>query len=781
MADISNPYRPNEPIDDISMLFGRQDALDWLERQLNDNSRSIVLSGSALIGKTSLVKIASQRQQQDIFNLIVSLYLPANEERHRGEVQHSVEAVLRLVLEQVSTQLRLLDLIAGHYDNRGQASFVLRELFSEAHQHLGQAKLVLYLDDLHLLLDENMALIASFLTTLNTILDDCPQLHLIFTLNKDQLRQIRHRLIDRAPTHQLNVLPLDASINMVTLPVRDILRFDYGISRRITEITSHHPYYLSMFCHNLLNRQMFDGWVNQRDFDTVLNEILQLPIDPFETIWAESNFGEQSILSGMAEIQGAHGPMTDQEISRYLHKKHSQVLDQGVKNALNSLTERGVLVRMGHISYRFHVELFRFWLRENYNLSEVLHKVNWSNYTTHKPHTPYSLESSQISKHSSSQKTPSPKRWRIPWTIVAGLLVILCAFMSGGVLALRFLDVPVISFLASPSPTATIATLDTNQPSVEDNDQVTPLELEETAEPTPVPSPTSAIPPTPTAVPVKLVTLPSLTFMARDIEQSWRVYTMNADGSDVVALSPEGTDDRAPVWSPGGRQIAYISPRDGNREIYIMNVDGSNPVNVTQNPADDWTPAWSPDGSQLLFSSIRTGRWEIFVMDVACLSEPNSCPERTRALTDDGNNNLSPVWSPNDDLIAFNSQINGDWDIFTMTPNGSNITQITFDEANELAPAWSPDGLSIAFESDANGDVDLFVLPLNQSSPAKNITNYPQANDHGPTWAPDGQQVVFYANREGNWDIYSTTLDGATVVNLTNTASRDEQTPSWRP
>ncbi|MDM8529275.1 hypothetical protein QUF58_13855, partial [Anaerolineales bacterium HSG24] len=286
MADISNPYRPNEPIDDVSMLFGRQDALDWLEQQLNENSRSIVLSGSTLIGKTSFVKVASQQQQQrSILNLIVSLYLPAGEERQRGEVQHSVEAILRLVLEQVSTQLRLLDLIGGHYDNRGQASFVLRELFTEAHQRLGEAKLVLYLDDLHLLIDDNMALIASFLTTLNTILDDCPQLHLVFTTNKDQLRQIRHRLIDRAPTRHLNVLPLDASINMVTLPVRDILRFDYGITRRITEITSHHPYYLSLFCHNLLNRQMFVGWVNQRDFDAILNEILQLSIDTFHTVW----------------------------------------------------------------------------------------------------------------------------------------------------------------------------------------------------------------------------------------------------------------------------------------------------------------------------------------------------------------------------------------------------------------------------------------------------------------------------------------------------------------
>jgi Tol biopolymer transport system component len=116
-----------------------------------------------------------------------------------------------------------------------------------------------------------------------------------------------------------------------------------------------------------------------------------------------------------------------------------------------------------------------------------------------------------------------------------------------------------------------------------------------------------------------------------------------------------------------------------------------------------------------------------------------------------------------------------------MSPGGGDLKRVTFSEANELAPAWSPDGSLIAFESDANGDVDIFVVDSNGNVPPRNITHYSQANDHGPTWSPDGQQIVFYANREGNWDIYSTTLDGTTVTNLTKTAVRDEQTPSWRP
>ena len=39
-------------------------------------------------------------------------------------------------------------------------------------------------------------------------------------------------------------------------------------------------------------------------------------------------------------------------------------------------------------------------------------------------------------------------------------------------------------------------------------------------------------------------------------------------------------------------QIAFMSRRDGNREIYVMDADGGNPQNLTNNPRDDFSLAW---------------------------------------------------------------------------------------------------------------------------------------------------------------------------------------------
>ena len=82
-----------------------------------------------------------------------------------------------------------------------------------------------------------------------------------------------------------------------------------------------------------------------------------------------------------------------------------------------------------------------------------------------------------------------------------------------------------------------------------------------------------------------------------------QICIANIDGSNVIQLTSDDTNNMSPKISPDGSHIAYLSNRDGNQEVYVMNVDGLNQQRITSNDIQEWGPAWSTDGSKVFFSS----------------------------------------------------------------------------------------------------------------------------------------------------------------------------------
>jgi Tol biopolymer transport system component len=269
-----------------------------------------------------------------------------------------------------------------------------------------------------------------------------------------------------------------------------------------------------------------------------------------------------------------------------------------------------------------------------------------------------------------------------------------------------------------------------------------------------------------------------IVFMSRrDEDEDREIFLMNPDGSNVQQLTENGVFDNTPVISYDATQIAFSGTPNSVGEIVIMNADGSNQRQLTSSVGTSSFPTWAPDDQTLAFSDDRTGNEEIFRINADGTGE--------QRLTFNTARDYFPRWSPADTLIAFTSLRDGgsDGDIYTMRPDGSNITQLTSDPntfTNDNLPSWSPNGSRIAFSSDRDGtSSDIYTMNPDGSA-VQRITST-SADNFAPTWSPDGSEIAFVSDRDGNPEIYKINADGSgSAVRLTNDPSMDTF-PHWSP
>ncbi len=252
------------------------------------------------------------------------------------------------------------------------------------------------------------------------------------------------------------------------------------------------------------------------------------------------------------------------------------------------------------------------------------------------------------------------------------------------------------------------------------------------------------------------------------------IYTADTDGNNLVRMSTpsrfevdtEPLDNRSPVWSPDGSQIAWsgkLTPAGGlsTTDIYVARADGIEPkTNLSSPPGleglkTNLMPAWSPDGTEIAWSAV-----DIF-SGLRDIYRVQSNGTGTRPAVSGGGvssgpiENVSPTWSPDGTRIAWSGQAQtgpaaGTYEVFTADVDGANRVEfavdgppLSGDPFRNFSPAWSPDGLTLAWAGTATGDLldsDIYIASADTSDRIEISTagtgTDPTPNLH-PAWAPD--------------------------------------------
>ena len=226
--------------------------------------------------------------------------------------------------------------------------------------------------------------------------------------------------------------------------------------------------------------------------------------------------------------------------------------------------------------------------------------------------------------------------------------------------------------------------------------------------------------------------------------------------------------------------IIFTSRRWWNYDIFITDIYGHHKTHLTKNKWLDFNPTVSKDGSKLAFISNRDGNREIYILELIWLDGYTQWEGRNlRNITNSVENDWTPIFSPVSDKIAFASYFpsNDNYDIFIMNSDGSDKINITNSSGYEKFPQFSPDGSFIIYQGWQKGKMEIFFSNLLEGNNI-NVTRNILSNDiisHGKSISPDGQKIVFQSLRDGptNWEIYIMNMDGSGQLNLTNDPRTD--------
>jgi hypothetical protein len=241
---------------------------------------------------------------------------------------------------------------------------------------------------------------------------------------------------------------------------------------------------------------------------------------------------------------------------------------------------------------------------------------------------------------------------------------------------------------------------------------------------------------------------------------------MNPDGTNKTRLTSNSADNSGPAWSSDGREICFVSNRDGNDEIYMMNSDGTNQTRLTYNNASDWSPSISPDGTKI---AVATGNGEIYVMNADGTNPVN--------LTNHPAHDGEPSYSPDGTKIAFSSWRSGSGQVWVMNADGTNPTLLQSTPTWAGTPRWSPDGSKISYS--ARGAI--YVIDADGTNQTQLLNVGCCISPVVGGWSPDGTKMVMMTDRfDGNYEIYVMNADGTNLIRVTNNTA-DDRSPSWSP
>jgi serine/threonine protein kinase/Tol biopolymer transport system component len=230
----------------------------------------------------------------------------------------------------------------------------------------------------------------------------------------------------------------------------------------------------------------------------------------------------------------------------------------------------------------------------------------------------------------------------------------------------------------------------------------------------------------------------TLAYAPGEIEYVPTAITLIEHGLTIRHIEPEKINCGYPLFSPDGKALAVIMfGTTFQVGVYDLLRNALTPLTFA---ADNIWLTWFPDGSRIAFSSNVEGAYQVYTV----AADGSGTPQK---LFNSNANPLPRSWSHDLKSLAYvvtNKETGTDIWLYSAASVPSTRPLIAA-RANESDPKFSPDGHWLAYVSDESGGNEVYVQPFPSLSGRWRVSN---GEGITPVWSPDGRRILFQRNDE---------------------------------
>lgn len=386
-----NPYIIGRPIYEQECFFGREDLFQFIQNNLRQRAKVIVLYGQRRIGKSSVLA-----QIPNFVKLEQFAFIPLSLE---GKSQKSLNVVLReLALEIKDYLTNELGITADKLSLPSrQESQDNRKIFSDhflpnVYEVLEGQNLVLLIDEFDVLGDYSEESAANhFFPYLQSILYQQEKLFVIPVVGR-RLEDMPNLLglFRQAPKQEIGRLKANYATRLITEPARTNLDYAPDAIQAILGLSAGHPYFTQVICSALFSYVLDQErrQVTYEDVEGIVNEAIELGEGGLA--WFRDGLppSERVIFSASSEIQeeNTKSQFTLEEPLSCL-EKHGVIRTDQINKATRNLVDWDFWQKAsasksstaGIVTYEVTIELVRRWLIKRHPLKYEIWELENAN------------------------------------------------------------------------------------------------------------------------------------------------------------------------------------------------------------------------------------------------------------------------------------------------------------------------------------------------------------------------------------------------------------------